>query len=261
MWDFPPSVQSPLRQEQNATRENETAVWNWRRWKQIQKCNTLTHDGSVKVSGCSTRQKFTVFECFSRLFTPSSTFAKVRFALNVQIIFGNGNPFSPTTFPHEKEKNCGTSFGYGRLCDFLFCFERNILSDTVPAWFFLLLFYFISFFIPDSTCKGKEIIFREANVLANLYCRMIRVSLFLFFTSLWNIGRKNWWHNWSCFWFCRPSVKMSRFLKRRLPPSVHESISRSLSLQESFACSPQGLETCLCCRCLPCDLLQKNLSF
>lgn len=91
---------------------------------------------------------------------------------------------------------------------------RNILRIWQVMWLSLLLWtkrflwygsslilfvIFFSFFIPHSTCKDKEIIFREANVLANLYCRMIRVSLFLFFTSLWNIGRKNWWHNWSCF--------------------------------------------------------------
>lgn len=261
MWDFPPSVQSPLRQEQNASRENETAVWNWRRWKQIQECNTLTHDGSVKVSSCSTRQNLlslNVFPVFSPLLLPLPKFGSLSTS---KLSSGTATRFHSAHFLMKRSKNCGTSFGYGRLCDFLFCFERNILCDTVPAWFFLLLFYFISFFIPHSTCKDKEIIFREANVLANLYCRMIRVSLFLFLAPLWNIGRKNWWHNWSCFWFCRASMKMSRFLKKRFPPSVHENISRSLSLQESFACSPQGLETWLCCPCLPCDLLQKNLCF
>lgn len=54
--------------------------------------------------------------------------------------------FSLTTFPHKREKNCRTSFRYSRLCDFLFCFEQNVLSDTVPAWFFLLLLFYCFFF-------------------------------------------------------------------------------------------------------------------
>lgn len=60
--------------------------------------------------------------------------------------------FSLTTFPHEKEKNCRTSFRYSKLCDFPFCFEQNNLSDTVPAWIFLLRLFYLFFFL-HSTCK------------------------------------------------------------------------------------------------------------
>lgn len=49
---------------------------------------------------------------------------------------------------------------------------------------FYYSYFILSFFIPHSTCRDKEIILREAKVLANLYCRMIHVSLFLFFPSL-----------------------------------------------------------------------------
>lgn len=45
--------------------------------------------------------------------------------------------------------------------------------DSIYYYYFILSFFFL-----HSTCKDKEIIFREAKVFMNLYCRMIRVSLF-----------------------------------------------------------------------------------
>lgn len=51
-------------------------------------------------------------------------------------------------------------------------------------------YYFIVFFFLHCTCKNKEIIFREAKVSVNLYCRMIHVSLFLFFYIHFSVESK-----------------------------------------------------------------------
>lgn len=186
VWDFPTSAQSTLCQERNAMRENETTVWNWRRWKQIQKCEKLTHDGSAKVSGCSSWQNVLSLKA-SLFFSPFSLLAKVWFTSASK----NGVTAACFHSPRFLMKRRQTAEHLSDIAGYVTCFSAlNKTNDTVPACFLLLLLFYFIFFFPRSTCKDKEIIFREESVLVNLYCWMIRVNLFLFFPSLWNIRRQ-----------------------------------------------------------------------
>lgn len=108
---------------------------------------------------------------FFSSFTFSSTFAKVWFTLNVQINCRNGVTAACFHSPHFLMKRRKTAEHLSDIAGYV------TFSSALNC-------YYYYFFFLCSTCKDKEIIFREAKVLVNLYCRMIHVSLFLFFTSL-----------------------------------------------------------------------------